>query len=425
MGAGQALALQPGVSRSGVTITVGRFVGLSRDGAARFAFLMSLPITAGALLFKWFDVQGDGGIPAGLRGAVRLGHRRLGRHRLHRGVGHAQAHPHPLVPPVRAVPARARRLDPAAAGHVVPLTSAPAASRPGRGRGRPCRWRRPGDTGGARVGDRHRDGLVAHVDHRRPLGQRERRLVAALPAPVAVARRRRRRPSGTTVRTSTRSPTARGGRRRARAARPPPGGRRATRAAAPGQPVGGQAGGDERLAGQHGLAHASTRGRASASAPAGDERRRAATADLDGAVVDDVAGGQVVGGDGDRAGLAPPVARGAGRAGQRGDHEAGGAGQGGRPPSGGRRGGRRHGGRARTAGRDAGTASSAGGRGWRGKPRSQPIPPPGWRRRPTADRRPRAQAPNSVVGQVGDRPEQHRADDARRCARAWRRPRPS
>jgi undecaprenyl-diphosphatase len=67
MGFGQAIALQPGVSRSGVTITVGRFVGLSRDGAARFAFLMSLPITTGALLFKWFDVQGEGGIPTDLR----------------------------------------------------------------------------------------------------------------------------------------------------------------------------------------------------------------------------------------------------------------------------------------------------------------------------------------------------------------------
>ena len=67
MGVGQAIALQPGVSRSGVTITVGRFVGLSRDGAARFAFLMSLPITAGALVFKWFDVQGEGGIPADFR----------------------------------------------------------------------------------------------------------------------------------------------------------------------------------------------------------------------------------------------------------------------------------------------------------------------------------------------------------------------
>jgi undecaprenyl-diphosphatase len=66
MGVGQAVALQPGVSRSGVTITVGRFTGLGRDGAARFAFLMSLPITAGALIFKYVDVQGDGGIPGEL-----------------------------------------------------------------------------------------------------------------------------------------------------------------------------------------------------------------------------------------------------------------------------------------------------------------------------------------------------------------------
>jgi undecaprenyl-diphosphatase len=73
MGIGQAIALQPGVSRSGVTITVGRFVGLSRDGAARFAFLMSLPITAGALVFKWFDVQGEGGIPADMRAAFLWG----------------------------------------------------------------------------------------------------------------------------------------------------------------------------------------------------------------------------------------------------------------------------------------------------------------------------------------------------------------
>ena len=65
MGAGQAVALQPGVSRSGVTMTTGRVLGLGRDGAARFAFLMSLPITAGALLFKWFDLSSEGGIPDG------------------------------------------------------------------------------------------------------------------------------------------------------------------------------------------------------------------------------------------------------------------------------------------------------------------------------------------------------------------------
>jgi undecaprenyl-diphosphatase len=65
MGVGQAVALQPGVSRSGVTMTAGRLAGLGRDGAARFAFLMSLPITAGALLFKAADVAGEGGIPDG------------------------------------------------------------------------------------------------------------------------------------------------------------------------------------------------------------------------------------------------------------------------------------------------------------------------------------------------------------------------
>jgi undecaprenyl-diphosphatase len=73
VGLAQAMALQPGVSRSGVTMTAGRFVGLSRDAAARFAFLMSLPITAGALVFKFIDVQGDGGIPDEMRTAFVVG----------------------------------------------------------------------------------------------------------------------------------------------------------------------------------------------------------------------------------------------------------------------------------------------------------------------------------------------------------------
>jgi undecaprenyl-diphosphatase len=64
VGVAQALALQPGVSRSGVTMTAGRLVGLDRDGAARFAFLMSVPITAGALVFKGMDVVRDG-LPPG------------------------------------------------------------------------------------------------------------------------------------------------------------------------------------------------------------------------------------------------------------------------------------------------------------------------------------------------------------------------
>lgn len=65
MGVGQAVALQPGVSRSGVTMTAGRLGGLTRDGAARFAFLMSLPVTLGALVFKAADVFSGDGIPEG------------------------------------------------------------------------------------------------------------------------------------------------------------------------------------------------------------------------------------------------------------------------------------------------------------------------------------------------------------------------
>lgn len=56
MGVGQALALQPGVSRSGVTLSVGRWIGFSRDAAARLTFLMSLPVIAGAGVYALADV---------------------------------------------------------------------------------------------------------------------------------------------------------------------------------------------------------------------------------------------------------------------------------------------------------------------------------------------------------------------------------
>lgn len=52
IGCSQALALVPGVSRSGATLTMGLFRGLTREDAARFSFLMSLPITLGAVLFQ-------------------------------------------------------------------------------------------------------------------------------------------------------------------------------------------------------------------------------------------------------------------------------------------------------------------------------------------------------------------------------------
>jgi undecaprenyl-diphosphatase len=48
VGAAQAIALQPGVSRSGITITAGRSIGLDRPSAARFSFLLALPIILGA-----------------------------------------------------------------------------------------------------------------------------------------------------------------------------------------------------------------------------------------------------------------------------------------------------------------------------------------------------------------------------------------
>jgi undecaprenyl-diphosphatase len=64
IGCAQALALMPGVSRSGITITAGLFTGLTREAAARFSFLLSTPIVAGAALLKLKHVA-TGGIPSG------------------------------------------------------------------------------------------------------------------------------------------------------------------------------------------------------------------------------------------------------------------------------------------------------------------------------------------------------------------------
>lgn len=52
IGLAQAVALLPGVSRSGATIAAGLLRGLKREAAARFSFLMSLPVIAGALLME-------------------------------------------------------------------------------------------------------------------------------------------------------------------------------------------------------------------------------------------------------------------------------------------------------------------------------------------------------------------------------------
>jgi undecaprenyl-diphosphatase len=66
MGGAQAVALQPGVSRSGATISMGRYLGFERNAAARISFLMSVPITGGLGLYKGLKLFVlDGGLPPG------------------------------------------------------------------------------------------------------------------------------------------------------------------------------------------------------------------------------------------------------------------------------------------------------------------------------------------------------------------------
>jgi len=67
IGVAQALALIPGISRSGISISAGRFAGLDRAAAARFAFLMATPITAGAIVFEARKLlTGEAGIAVAL-----------------------------------------------------------------------------------------------------------------------------------------------------------------------------------------------------------------------------------------------------------------------------------------------------------------------------------------------------------------------
>lgn len=72
MGIAQALALAPGVSRSGVTITAGRWLRFDRQAATRLSFLMSIPIIGGATLYKGVEVARDG-IPPGFGSAFVWG----------------------------------------------------------------------------------------------------------------------------------------------------------------------------------------------------------------------------------------------------------------------------------------------------------------------------------------------------------------
>jgi undecaprenyl-diphosphatase len=71
VGAAQALALIPGLSRSGATMGGGLFVGLSHKDAARFAFLLATPIIGAAALLKMPELFGQDG--NGVRGPALAG----------------------------------------------------------------------------------------------------------------------------------------------------------------------------------------------------------------------------------------------------------------------------------------------------------------------------------------------------------------
>jgi len=73
VGAAQAIALMPGVSRSGITITAGRFLKLDRDSAARLSFFLLIPIVFGAVLHKGLKHVVFGTLPPGSTGPFLVG----------------------------------------------------------------------------------------------------------------------------------------------------------------------------------------------------------------------------------------------------------------------------------------------------------------------------------------------------------------
>jgi undecaprenyl-diphosphatase len=73
VGLAQSLSLAPGVSRSGITITAGRFLGLGRADAARLAFLLLVPITFGAVVWQGLTDVVLGDVPPGSGGPFVVG----------------------------------------------------------------------------------------------------------------------------------------------------------------------------------------------------------------------------------------------------------------------------------------------------------------------------------------------------------------
>ena len=73
IGSAQALALAAGVSRSGITITAGRFLRLDRDSAARLSFLLVVPTVLGAVVFKGVEDVLLGELPQDWHGPFVVG----------------------------------------------------------------------------------------------------------------------------------------------------------------------------------------------------------------------------------------------------------------------------------------------------------------------------------------------------------------
>jgi undecaprenyl-diphosphatase len=73
IGLAQSLSLAPGVSRSGITISAGRFLGLDRDSAVRLSFLLLVPITLGAIVFKGVTDVLLADLPPGTTGPFVVG----------------------------------------------------------------------------------------------------------------------------------------------------------------------------------------------------------------------------------------------------------------------------------------------------------------------------------------------------------------
>jgi len=73
IGLSQMLALVPGTSRSGITMTAGRFLGMERAEAARFSLLLSIPTIIGAGVLKGVEVWQSGDIALGYDAAIAIG----------------------------------------------------------------------------------------------------------------------------------------------------------------------------------------------------------------------------------------------------------------------------------------------------------------------------------------------------------------